>query len=101
MADNQPTTQPPGADSDRRFREASTASNSMTIWGWKSIRRQVGSGVFACPSEETERAYWVYRVRSWFTVFSIPLIPVRVLAEQVECFCCGRVYDRESLGLAL
>lgn len=71
----------------------------MAIWGWKRLSRSVSSGVFACPEEETERAYWVYRDRTWFTLFSIPLIPSNAVEDHVECFCCGMRYDSKILAL--
>lgn len=68
----------------------------MSIWGWKSTRRRIGSGLFLCPAESTERAYWLFRMRTWLTVFSVPVLPVKVTGEQVECFCCGNTYKPGS-----
>lgn len=90
MVEKQSATQRRGADADQQRDRAETGK--PVLWGWKSIRRQVGSGVFACPSEATERAYWVYRIRRWWTIFSMPVFPAGVLGEQIECFCCGNIY---------
>lgn len=73
----------------------------MKVWGSKSLRRRVSSGVFVCPAEATERAYWAFRVRTWFSLFSIPVIPMKTVGEHVECFCCGAIYQPQSLTPAI
>lgn len=90
MAEKQPTTQRREIESEPQHDRAEPGK--LEFWGWKSIRRQIGSGVFACPSEATERAYWVYRIRRWLTIFSMPVFPAGVVGEQIECFCCGNIY---------
>lgn len=64
-----------------------------TLWGPRHIDRTVASGLFVCPQEGIERAYWRHRVRNWFSILSIPVIPGGVVGEYVECFCCGSSSD--------
>lgn len=60
-----------------------------SIWGQSNVTRAVSSGIFVCPTEGMERAYWHFRTRSWRTVLSLPVIPGDIVEEYVECFCCG------------
>jgi hypothetical protein len=59
------------------------------LWGRSAVTKTVASGLWLCPNEARERAYWHHRVRNWTTVLSIPVIPGDVIEEYVECFCCG------------
>ncbi len=67
------------------------------IKGTVAITKTVSSGLFLCPTEATERAYWHKRVRNWTSVFSFPVIPGEVVEEYVECFCCGATVDPRIL----
>lgn len=69
------------------------AARVGAIWGEHPVTRTVSSGLFRCPVEQTERAYSSHRVRNWHTLFSVPVLPGRVVEEYVECFCCGATYD--------
>jgi hypothetical protein len=63
------------------------------IWGQSRLTKTMSSGLFRCPTEQTERAYWSHRVRNWHTLFSVPVVPGRVAEEYIECFCCGSTWD--------
>lgn len=63
------------------------------IWGQSRLTKTMSSGLFRCPTEQTERAYWRYQVRNWHTVFSVPVVPGQVVEEYIECFCCGATWD--------
>lgn len=67
------------------------------VSGERSITRTVSSGIFLCPTESTERAYWQFRVRTWITLFNIPVFPGDVTEEYIECFCCGLTLDPRVL----
>lgn len=62
------------------------------------MTRTVSSGLFICPTEGTERAYWVHRVRDWLTIFSVPVVPGEIVEEYAECFCCGAKADPRVIG---
>lgn len=59
------------------------------VVGIANRTRMISSGLFVCPAEATPRAYWMYQVREWKTLLSIPLVPGRVVERYVECFGCG------------
>jgi hypothetical protein len=60
----------------------------LLIWGWRTVFRVVGSGVFSCPSCGADRNYERRRAQRFFTLFFIPLIPLKVIGEFVRCTHC-------------
>lgn len=83
--------------SDNRTAAPIRAPFLSAIWGRQAVTKTLSSGLFVCPAEATERAYWHHRVREWSTLFSIPVIPGDVVEEYVECFCCGATADPRIL----
>lgn len=71
----------------------------LIIWGFKARFKAIGGGVFHCPNEGTDRNYQRVEVRRWFTLFWIPLIPLKVLGEGVRCSSCGATYEPRVLEL--
>ena len=60
----------------------------MIIWGWKTVFRVIGSGVFSCPTCGTDRNYERRKAQRFFTLFFIPLIPLKTVGEFVRCTYC-------------
>ena len=71
----------------------------LLIWGFKGRYRDVGSGPFHCPQEGADRQYTLKRVQRWFTFFFIPIIPLKVLGEFVECNSCKSGYGQTVLTM--
>jgi len=71
----------------------------ILIWGFKALFKTIGSGTFFCPNEGGDRGYQLKQARKWFTFFWIPIIPLKVLGEQIECGSCGAAYDPRVLEL--
>lgn len=65
----------------------------LFIWGMRVRRKTLSDGTFYCLQEGGDRAYVLQQMRRWFTVFFIPLIPLKVLGEVVECRSCGSAWD--------
>ena len=65
----------------------------LLIWGWRARYRTLDEGTFYCPKEGGDRTYRRKEARRWFTLFFIPLIPLKVLGEFVECQSCKSSYD--------
>lgn len=63
------------------------------VWGWRSQTKRLSEGLFHCPREGGDRNYWLMEAKRWFTLFWIPVIPLRVLGEYVQCVSCGSTYD--------
>ena len=76
------------------------------IWGFRVRTKTVSSGTFACPGCNTARAYELKRMKRWFTLYFLPIFPVKALLEYVECGGCHQawklsVLDTEPVAAAL
>jgi uncharacterized tellurite resistance protein B-like protein len=72
----------------------------ILIWGWRSRLQAIGEGTFHCPNCQADRQYDHRQARRWFTLFWIPLIPLKVLGTFVECRTCKSGYDERVLTMA-
>lgn len=71
----------------------------MIIWGFRARNKRLDGGHFHCPNEGGDRDYDLMQARRWFTLFFIPLIPLKVLGEFVACRSCDATYDPQVLDL--
>lgn len=69
----------------------------MIIFGTRSVTYNKGKGSFHCPGCGDTRAYAHKRVRRFFTLYFIPLIPLDLLGEYVECSGCDNTYKPSVL----
>jgi uncharacterized tellurite resistance protein B-like protein len=69
----------------------------MIIWGSRGITSSQAKGLFHCPQCEQQRSYDHKKVRRFFTLYFIPLIPLETLGEYVECQFCKGTYKQEVL----
>jgi hypothetical protein len=73
--------------------ENTDATKSINLWGAGHRDRTIASGLFVCPAEGVERAYWAHRIRNWFHVLGLPTVPGAIVGDYVECFACGSSFD--------
>ncbi|MBK5221327.1 MAG: TerB family tellurite resistance protein [Acidimicrobiia bacterium] len=59
----------------------------------------MGDGTFTCPEEGGDRPYRLMLARRWFYVAFVPVVPMDVLGEYVECASCGEPFERSVLDL--
>ena len=71
----------------------------MLIWGWRTRFKTLAEGMFHCPGCGGDRHYAHKQARTWFTLFFLPVIPLKVLGEHVECQTCRKGYDMRVLTL--
>jgi len=72
----------------------------LLIWGFKARLKSIGTGgTFHCPHCGVDRQYQHREARRWFTLFWIPLIPLKVLGTFIECTACQSSYDERVLTL--
>ena len=69
----------------------------MIIWGWRAITRNGESGQFNCPNCNVRRPYQRKKIQRFFTLYFIPIIPLQVLQESIECQVCKKRYVPEVL----
>jgi DnaJ-domain-containing protein 1 len=69
----------------------------IVIYGTRGMTSVGGMGQFHCPSCG-ESAYRHKKVRRWFTLFFIPVIPLDLAGEYVECGKCYGTYELAVLS---
>ena len=69
----------------------------MLIWGSKGRTKTVSSGEFYCPRCGERRAYELKEIGKYFTLYFIPIVKTKDLAEYVECQTCGAPFDPEII----
>ena len=68
------------------------------IFGTRGVTTTPDRGTFHCPQCGTQRDYAQKRVRRFFTLYFIPLIPLDQVGEYVECGVCQGTYDLAVLS---
>lgn len=69
----------------------------MIIFGTRGITTTPETGEFRCPRCGPNTAFGRKRVRRFFTLYFIPVIPLNALGEYIECQTCNNTYDVEVL----
>lgn len=69
----------------------------MIIWGFRVIFRTLSTGMFFCPKEEADRSYKLRSAQRFFTLFFIPLIPLKKLGTVVQCEGCNTQFEERVL----
>lgn len=70
----------------------------LIIFGTRAVTTTSAKGDFHCPSCAEKRAYEQKRVRRFFTLYFLPIIPLDLLGEYVECAGCKGTFDLAVLG---
>ncbi len=70
----------------------------MIIWGFRVIYRALTTGVFLCPEEGGDRPYALKSRQRFFTLFFIPLIPLKKYSNIVECQNCKTKFEETVLN---
>jgi tellurite resistance protein len=70
---------------------------NLIIFGTRGVTSEVESGHFSCPSCETERPFVHRRVRRFFTLYFLPLVPLETLGQYIECQHCRDTYKLSVL----
>lgn len=70
----------------------------LIIFGTRGVTSSVATGQFNCPGCAAKRAFVHKRVRRFFTLYFIPIIPLDVVGEYVECQQCRSTYRPEVLS---
>jgi tellurite resistance protein len=69
----------------------------MIIFGTRGVTTTPNSGEFHCPSCRLAGQYKHKRVRRFFTLYFIPLIPLDKVGEYVECKECKGTFNLDVL----
>jgi zinc-ribbon family len=63
-------------------------ANLLIIWGFRVFFHTIGAGAFHCPRCGGDRQYRRRAGRYFFTLFFIPVIPLKRTGEDVQCATC-------------
>ncbi|MEP7288690.1 MAG: zinc-ribbon domain-containing protein [Chloroflexota bacterium] len=71
----------------------------MIIFGSRNRTVKKAAGEFFCPKCRAVRLYQLKKVAQYFTLYFIPIFPIKQLGEYVECEFCKTTYRPEVLNL--
>lgn len=71
------------------------------IFGTRPKQEVVGKGEFFCPRCQTERHYERKKIKNYFSVYFIPVLPIGDSGEIIECTHCGYSFAPEVLDRKL
>lgn len=71
----------------------------LLVFGLAVFFRTVGEGTFHCPNCGGDRRYRRRVGRRWFTLFFLPVIPLRRYGEVIECRGCRARFSVSVLRL--
>lgn len=70
----------------------------MIIFGTRGLTLNKGKpGEFFCPGCNGRRPYQRKKIQRFFTLYFIPLIPMNIVQEHIQCLTCKRNYRPEVL----
>ena len=69
----------------------------MIIFGTRGVTTTPSRGAFFCPSCNAEADYELKRVRRFFTLYFLPVIPMDKLGEYVKCQRCSGEFKTQVL----
>jgi hypothetical protein len=72
----------------------------LIIFGTKGVTSSTGGGTFDCPGCGPGKPYEHKKVRRFFTLYYIPLIPLETKGEFIECGSCRQTWKPEVLARA-
>lgn len=67
------------------------------IFGFRVRWHEITHGTFFCPSCGGDRQYAHKQAKRWFTLFFLPILPLKVLGESIECLSCHRTFNERVL----
>jgi hypothetical protein len=69
----------------------------LLIFGIRVRFKTIAEGVFHCPKCGVDRTFLRRTARRWFTLFFIPIVPMNVLGEYIECDTCHTRFEPSVL----
>lgn len=64
----------------------------LVIFGSRGVEDERDRGDFLCPECGVERPYVHKRMRRFFTLYFIPILPISTVGEYVKCAGCGGTF---------
>ena len=70
----------------------------MIIWGSRTLTKKTAAGTFHCPQCAVKQYYTHDKMRRWFTLYFIPVVPLNDLGEHVTCTNCKKSWMMSVLA---
>jgi tellurite resistance protein len=70
----------------------------LIIFGTRGVTYTAEQGQFYCPGCDARHAYLHKRCRRFFTLYFIPVIPLDLIGEYIECQRCTNTYKLSVLS---
>ncbi len=70
------------------------------LFGTKTRFKTLSTGQFYCPQCRTRRTYELRLARDYFTLYFIPIFPIKTHGEVVTCQTCATNFQKEVLAAA-
>jgi hypothetical protein len=71
----------------------------LLIFGMTTRMKVLGRETIHCPKCGVDRVGALKQARRWFSLFFIPLIPLKVLGELIQCETCGTTFGADVRSL--
>lgn len=69
----------------------------LVIFGTKTVGKTIKSGTFHCDRCNCERNYILKQNKNFFSLFFIPIIPLKNVGDTLECTFCKTAYIPNSV----
>ncbi len=69
----------------------------MILFGKKGLAKSLTKGDFHCPNCDSSQTFDHKSVRSFVTLYQVPIIPLSQLGDYVECMACKDTYKPRVL----
>lgn len=70
----------------------------LFIWGFKTLFKVIGEGIFFCPRCGADRPYKQRVGRRWFTFYFVPIFPTGAAGNpHVQCQGCQQAFTLNAL----
>lgn len=70
----------------------------MIVFGTRNRKKSLSMGTFHCPRCNAQRPYERVQYKQWFTLYFIPIFPLREIGEFVECSTCHTAFELAVLN---
>lgn len=71
---------------------------ALIIFGTRGVTGVMATGQFHCPACGQVRSYEHKRARQFFSLYWIPILPIRTLGEWIQCKECQGEFKTEVLS---
>jgi hypothetical protein len=70
----------------------------LILFGTKTRFKTLSTGQFYCPQCRARQTYALRLARDYFTLYFIPIFPIKTHGEVVTCQTCGTNFQKEVLA---